>query len=454
MTNRFEDNHTRAGILRGGTFFLPYNTSRPVYNQNSIWYFPNRATLDTHGKLLLMDDGYDRAATVGFRCVQQLPIPPCAARACIRLNPPAAVANLTAAGAIDWRHFGGPPASKRAGSGGISSIRIVGTTTAAVDYDNNPTGFVWSDGAGTARQSVPSTTGTSLASPGGSFLIRLQLPPDATTATAILYVGTWFTAGLLTLSSAADGTNLTDMTVQGAGYRTVAYEIRFSVPWLDVLWSQHPQRLSFLQAELGMVQNNMRFGMADLTAEGTADWIHWGSNGRVTATRKAGANILDGKFKILGSGQVKVRKDSVIGFQWSDASQGGNMTSSTYTGLSLMGGAGTGFELVIPASTGISRCRVYLGVWSGYLRLSAHLDDNSGHEFVDDHIGSFWARNLAYDFTFSSATNGTRLIIRWELLRGYSVDGVDPHAEPLLQAVTLQRLAPTGHISLQAATLS
>jgi iron(II)-dependent oxidoreductase len=60
-TDEFVDEHTRAGVLRGGSYFQP---------QGSVWYFPQAYRLDQHGKLLLMAPSKDRAGTVGFRCVK------------------------------------------------------------------------------------------------------------------------------------------------------------------------------------------------------------------------------------------------------------------------------------------------------------------------------------------------------------------------------------------------
>jgi iron(II)-dependent oxidoreductase len=60
-TDEFVDDHTRAGILRGGSYYQP---------QGSIWYFPQAYRNDQHGKLLLMAPSYDRSGTVGFRCVR------------------------------------------------------------------------------------------------------------------------------------------------------------------------------------------------------------------------------------------------------------------------------------------------------------------------------------------------------------------------------------------------
>ena len=60
-TDAYEDDHTRAAILRGGSHYQP---------QGSQWYFPQAYKLEEHGKYLLMAPGLDRSATVGFRCVQ------------------------------------------------------------------------------------------------------------------------------------------------------------------------------------------------------------------------------------------------------------------------------------------------------------------------------------------------------------------------------------------------
>jgi formylglycine-generating enzyme required for sulfatase activity len=59
-TDEYVDEHTRAAILRGGSYYQP---------QGSIWYFPQAYRNDQHGKLLLIAPGYDRSGAVGFRCV-------------------------------------------------------------------------------------------------------------------------------------------------------------------------------------------------------------------------------------------------------------------------------------------------------------------------------------------------------------------------------------------------
>jgi formylglycine-generating enzyme required for sulfatase activity len=62
-TDTYEDSHTRAAVLRGGSRYEP---------QGSKWYFPQAYRLDEHGKYLLMAPSLDRSGTVGFRCVQDV----------------------------------------------------------------------------------------------------------------------------------------------------------------------------------------------------------------------------------------------------------------------------------------------------------------------------------------------------------------------------------------------
>jgi gamma-glutamyl hercynylcysteine S-oxide synthase len=59
-TDECQDEHTRAAILKGGSYYRP---------DKSMWYFPQAHKLTEHGKYLLMAESIDRSATIGFRCV-------------------------------------------------------------------------------------------------------------------------------------------------------------------------------------------------------------------------------------------------------------------------------------------------------------------------------------------------------------------------------------------------
>jgi formylglycine-generating enzyme required for sulfatase activity len=60
-TDEYQDEHTRAAIVRGGSHYKP---------SDSIWYFPQAYKNSQHGKLLLMAPSYDRSGALGFRCVK------------------------------------------------------------------------------------------------------------------------------------------------------------------------------------------------------------------------------------------------------------------------------------------------------------------------------------------------------------------------------------------------
>jgi formylglycine-generating enzyme required for sulfatase activity len=59
-TDEYVDEHTRAAVLRGGSYYRP---------SGSMWYFPQNTRLDQHAKYLLIAPSKDRSPMVGFRCV-------------------------------------------------------------------------------------------------------------------------------------------------------------------------------------------------------------------------------------------------------------------------------------------------------------------------------------------------------------------------------------------------
>ncbi|CAO3640551.1 unnamed protein product [Mucor fragilis] len=60
-TDVYRDDHTRAAIIRGGSYYQA---------KNGQHYFPQAYRNDQHGKYLLMSPSVDRSATIGFRCVK------------------------------------------------------------------------------------------------------------------------------------------------------------------------------------------------------------------------------------------------------------------------------------------------------------------------------------------------------------------------------------------------
>jgi len=62
-TSEFHDAHNRAVILRGSSCYQAKTAA------GTNWYFQNLREVHTHNKYYLMDPTFERAATIGFRCV-------------------------------------------------------------------------------------------------------------------------------------------------------------------------------------------------------------------------------------------------------------------------------------------------------------------------------------------------------------------------------------------------
>ncbi len=68
--SEFFDAHTRSVVLKGSSYWQPTTGSDyPTYPQYLNWYFPKALELSKHNKYFLMDASYERAGTIGFRCL-------------------------------------------------------------------------------------------------------------------------------------------------------------------------------------------------------------------------------------------------------------------------------------------------------------------------------------------------------------------------------------------------
>ena len=138
-TSEFQDQHTRSVVLKGGSNYRP---------SGSVWYLPQTRRLDVHQKYLLMSDGYERAGTIGFRCVAD------AKSVCrnlcgqqdLDINA-SSVVDLTVLGSEDWLAFSNGTVERKKQSAGAGR-RLIGfsstshTTAAAA---GGPA-LRWSDG--------------------------------------------------------------------------------------------------------------------------------------------------------------------------------------------------------------------------------------------------------------------------------------------------------------------
>ena len=140
----------------------------------------------------------------------------------------------------------------------------------------------------------------------------------------------------------------------------------------------------------------------NLTADGTADWTHWGLNTASTVNRKAGVSTLIGVMSPLGSAPRRFAGGSArASYSWSDGTPSGS--ANTDTGL-YFGGTGNGFQFTVPADTSAKQLKVHLGGWQARGRIEVSLSDGSA-PFVTtvQDLSAAFDRTLTVDFQAASA---------------------------------------------------
>jgi hypothetical protein len=169
----------------------------------------------------------------------------------------------------------------------------------------------------------------------------------------------------------------------------------------------------------------------DLTAEGTADWAHWGLGGAAAFDRKAGAQQIS-NYSRIGASATSWLNDNLTNFSWSDGTPTGviaNTQSGIYTSA-----AGNGFELTVPVDANLKTLKLYVGLFYAQGRLEATLSDASAPAFVDTSFSNNGGTgNAVYVISFNAASAGQTLRIKYTVQSDY--------------------FAPNGNVTLEAATL-
>jgi len=212
-----------------------------------------------------------------------------------------------------------------------------------------------------------------------------------------------------------------------------------------VRWSRFTLALCILQsmsaaaAQLSAVRETVTAGSdINLTAEGFADWVHWGLYTDTSVDRKAGVIPQIGNFTLLGDPTtflaVYQYSDNLHGYSWSDGTPRGSVTN-TPTGVWAYGfnPIGSGFELSAPADTSVRTLKVYVGKYNAQARLTAALSDGSALGYSNATTGiALGKENFVYTIQYAAASAGQTLTVRWALLNG---SGQTPNVT--LQAATL-----------------
>lgn len=139
-----------------------------------------------------------------------------------------ALVDLTAAGPVDWVHWGllGPdtPVRRRGGSG---EIRDEGGRGERVSYSNNPEAYTWRDGA-PVESASGTMSGVYTCDRGSGF--RLAVAADGRDRTVRLYAGLWMARARLDLRISGGGPASSVRLEDPHTARTAEFTIRFRAP--------------------------------------------------------------------------------------------------------------------------------------------------------------------------------------------------------------------------------
>ena len=158
----------------------------------------------------------------------------------------------------------------------------------------------------------------------------------------------------------------------------------------------------------------------DLSAEGTADWTHWGAANKNSFDHKNIATSLITDFTPLVNNEPTTQLATyAIGFTWSDGTPTATATNST-TGV-YTNGNGTGFRISVPADTTTRTLRFYCGGQQSSATLTAHLSDGSAPDYTTTTQSGAGDTGMQFERTVTlvyRATSATTMTVTWQQSSG------------------------------------
>ncbi|HTI97980.1 MAG TPA: Ig-like domain-containing protein [Dongiaceae bacterium] len=171
----------------------------------------------------------------------------------------------------------------------------------------------------------------------------------------------------------------------------------------------------------------------DLTAEGPADWAHWGLTASNSFDHKSGVVSQISDFIPLGTNPVQAYSDNYTAFTWSD----GTPTSSaagTPTGV-FVTGITNGFQLTVAADTTPRQLRLYVGGYGVQAELQASLSDLSAAPYTDTSVNNQYGNTYAvYTINYAAASANQSLQVTFRAFNLYDLT----YGNVTLQAATLE----------------
>ena len=172
--------------------------------------------------------------------------------------------------------------------------------------------------------------------------------------------------------------------------------------------------------------------LVNLTAEGLADWVHWGLFTETTFNHKAGVAQQISNFSIIGPDNTAYQYgDNANGYGWNDGTPTAVVTN-TVTGVYVVG-LNNGFLVTAPADTSLKTLKLYVGAFAARGKFRAYLSDFTAPVYTDSSLDNTGNGNsTSYSLTYAAATSNQTLVVRYTVGLSH-----DPSANVTLQAATL-----------------
>ncbi|MCU1243885.1 MAG: hypothetical protein JWO71_4611, partial [Candidatus Acidoferrum typicum] len=177
----------------------------------------------------------------------------------------------------------------------------------------------------------------------------------------------------------------------------------------------------------------------NLTAQGTADWAHWGLTSSASFDHKAGVVQQISNYSVVGGQLGQVAQGSAsLSDSWTDGTP--DTASPGTTSAVYIMGLNTGFQVTIPADTTARVLILYVGIFNTQGKVQAHLSDGSSPDYIDTSLSSSGEIPGAYTLAYKAASAGQTLTVTFTFNsvsgpRCSDTSGV--HCSVLLQSATL-----------------
>jgi hypothetical protein len=154
---------------------------------------------------------------------------------------------------------------------------------------------------------------------------------------------------------------------------------------------------------------------ANLTAEGPADWIHWGD---ASLNRRAGGGSQISTYTVLGGGSAGAYNEDDRPLSWTNGTP--TASSSNNRNGVYVEGAGRGFAFTAPADATQRTLIVHVGGWNSGGTLTVQLSDGSAADYIDTTPMDSGVYSRNYTLTYRASAPGQTLRVTWTMTSGPS----------------------------------